>query len=126
MPDPTTLDCGHPPTPQPPGTGGTGTAHFPDGRTACYACSDDHERVRLATAVKVYGYLSGDGRAIMTWPGGNLASVTTSTTRRVGFRAGNGKRPERVYFTAVDASGTAWHGQSAGPNMCATMRRGAK
>lgn len=44
-----TLDCGHEPTPQPPGSGGTGSATF-DGTTVCDACATLLTRLALKRA----------------------------------------------------------------------------
>lgn len=111
-----TLSCGHAPTePRPAHT--TGYAVASDGRKMCFACADDAERAALRRATRFTAYLSGDLARVTTWPGGELATVTSHVVRRVGFGGAT-----RVYFRAVDGGGSVWHGQSAGPGMVATMR----
>ncbi|EWM19654.1 hypothetical protein KUTG_09958 [Kutzneria sp. 744] len=48
-----------------------------------YPCSDEREREAMTRAPTFVGYLSADGTALTTWPGGHLATIhpvgTTST-----------------------------------------------
>jgi hypothetical protein len=90
----------------------------------CGACAHAASLEQMAREDRWGGYLSMDGKAITTWDGRPLGTVTRSVVRRVGFRGYASRRPERVYFTIRDAHGAMWHGQSQGNGMVASLRRG--
>ena len=71
----------------------------------------------MLAETRYFGYLDGDGRAIVTWPGGLLARVTSSRVSRHGFCG------ELVHFRAVAIDGARWYGTSPGPGMYARLRR---
>ncbi len=110
------LSCGHEPSPH--DTHTTGTAFTPKGREICWACADDAARDHMRRGRDTVGYMSQDGKAINTWSGGVLATVTSRNVRRVGFHS-----TERTYWKATDATGKHWYGSSAGFGMFTTMRR---
>ena len=111
------LSCGHPPTPQEPGSCGTGYACTCDDLRICYTCADEAERERTRHTNIMLGYLSSDCPQITTWSGGVLATVTSKRTARVGFG-----RTLRTYWTARDLDGRYWYGANQGGGMCTTMR----
>lgn len=113
------LDCGHQPSPHGPHT--TGTAHTQDGREVCWSCSDDMERTELKTTNRTIGYLDRDQRTVTTWPGGHLMNVTHTTQHRGCTPTGG--YYSTVHLRAIDVHGQHWHGTSAGPSMCAHLRK---
>jgi hypothetical protein len=99
---------------------GTGYATTRDGRVVCYPCADTRERKALTDLEpgQPFGaYLSGDGRAVTTWTGGLLATVTRLAGHRTGFH-----RSEIVYVRAVTLDGKRLHGRGAGRGMLLTIR----
>ncbi len=108
---PTVCDCGHEPTPDGLGSGYARTA---DGRTMCYLCADELQRLEMATVDRFTAYVSSDGRTLTTWSGGVLGRCTLA-----------GRHPwssERQYLRATDVHGNRWHGTGA-PGMYACLRR---
>jgi len=114
---PAALDCGHAPSPH--GAFTNGTAHTHDGRKICCNCADAEERDQLKTATRFCAYVSGDGRRLQTWTGGDLGQVALGNPhpKSTGPRA-----DRRRYLSAIDCHGTRWHGTGA-PGMYATLRR---
>jgi hypothetical protein len=95
----------------------TGYGETRDGRRLCFDCCNAGERAEFAAAETYCAYMSSDGRAITTWPGGELATVTYSARHRGGFGG--------EYFT-VDATapdGARWYGRGGGPGMFVRLRR---
>lgn len=117
------LDCGHFPQPKRWGTG-TDLSGIPgyaltlDGYSLCYSCADDDERAVMSWADQLLAYVSGDGRQLQTWTGGELARVITHSS----FRGGWHRSEIHAYrFRAPD--GSEWHGRNAGPGMAILVRR---
>lgn len=111
------LDCGHGPTPG--AKPGTGYAYTSEGRTLCYACSDEHERQAMSDATgRFLAYVSSDGKSLTTWPGGILARVTGHSVSRTGW---HGSKVHRWW--AVSPDGAQWYGSNAGEGMCIGVRR---
>jgi hypothetical protein len=110
-----TLDCGHKPSPHSEHT--TGTARF-GGKEICWECANKMELDTFLTAKKYFCYLSGDGRKLATWPGGELAKVTGETKSRSGFF-----RSSITRVWATDKNGQHWYGQGPGRGMCVKVRR---
>lgn len=95
----------------------------------CYPCTDRRQRADFAKADSFSCYLTktADGRKILsTWTGGELAHVTCSWERSVGF--GRWRGNTRTYFNATAPDGAKWFGTSPGFGMYARARRskGAK
>lgn len=114
-------DCGH--TYQSPdgGFGAAGYATRPDGKTCCYLCADDEQRALLLTDKRVFAYLSADGKTVITWTGGKLATVTRLKSATL---SGFGSTYRRYYIRAVDVHGAhQWTGTSPGPGMYCRLRR---
>ena len=116
---PTVCDCGHPPTPQPAGSGCTGYAmHSGTGRTSCYPCADAWEREQFRaceTGALWFGYVSSDGRTVTTWTGATLARIVRTWETREGF----GGKTLRIW--ARDEWGRWWGGR--GPTDSGTYVR---
>jgi hypothetical protein len=100
------------------GSGAAGYALTPDGRTICYPCADAMQRGELVTAIRFFGYL--DGRAIQTWTGGHLMTVTERWSHK---RPRSWLSSEVVYVRAVDVHGNRWHGSGPGDGMYVRLRR---
>jgi hypothetical protein len=111
------LDCGHPIGEHSYFT--SGYAVTPDKRRICYTCADNSEREALRdTSKPCFAYLSGDGRKITTWTGGELMRVERETDWQIfGSRRNRGS-----CVTARDCHGKRWHGRGAGRSMCIKMR----
>lgn len=117
------LDCGHPPTPD---TCGTGHAiDLTTGATRCYPCSDDHERDAMTRAATFVAYVSTDGRALTTWPGGHLATIDPADAHQRGQRTHTptGGTWTRHVWHATDAEGRRWFGVNDGPGLVIRVRR---
>ena len=97
--------------------GPVGYGRAPDGRKLCYPCCDARERETFAAADTFGAYLSGDGRKVTTWPGGELATVTYRRRHRGGF----GGEWWTVDATAPD--GARWYGRGGGPGMFVRLKR---
>jgi hypothetical protein len=113
------LSCGHGPTPQPPGSLGTGYAITAEGAYICYSCADERTLADIAAAspgdrVPAALYLASDGRTITTWSGGKVMTLASKGNRHNFSR-------ERFYLTARDAQGRTWHGTGAEGMYC-TLR----
>lgn len=100
-----------------PTTGGSGYGETADGRRLCYDCCNAAERAAFETADTFCAYLSGDGAAVTTWPGGRLATVTYKRRHSGGF----GGEWWAVDATAPD--GSKWHGRGGGPGMFLRLKR---
>lgn len=111
------LDCGHTPT-EPHSSITNGIAYAQDGRSMCYACADREQRERVTTDDKIFGYVSGDERAITTWTGGELMKVTEMGKSRSGWYSS-----EIFYIRATAPDGSHWYGKNGGSGMCITMKR---
>lgn len=111
------LDCGHPIGEHSHIT--TGYATKADGKRICYACADAEQREELRdTSKPCFAYLSGTGRAVTTWTGGELMRVERETDWRIfGSRHNRGS-----CVTARDCHGKRWHGRGAGRGMCIKLR----
>lgn len=125
-----TLDCGHAPQPThyAPGTVVTvgservdvsgrvmfpGYAVTPDGRKVCPDCADDMQRDDMRTARRFVAYLSPDGRAVTSWTGGKLGTVTRCT--------GNTRQ---TFVRVTDVHGARWAGIGpAESGTCVSLRR---
>lgn len=113
-------DCGH--AKDEPG------AHTPDGRHICRACAEREEYAAfMADTYEVqrdkgafFAYISTDGRELTTWTGYKLARVTALWQTNAGFHGYH--EGGRWYFTAKDANGRLWHGNSPGKGMYARAR----
>jgi len=130
-------DCGHEYTGPALGeSGGSGYARLRDAQyvptigdtlpadsTICYSCADACQiRELIDGRENVYAYVSGDGRHITTWTGGELMRVRwmSGPDRRV---TPTGGRYERWYVDAVDVWGQEWRGVGSGRCMSIRMRR---
>ena len=71
----TILDCGHAPTPQKPGSCGTGYGTDSAGKTACYECCAEQDRKQMREDGRITLYLSPDleinpqAWKVTNWPG---------------------------------------------------------
>lgn len=119
------LDCGHPSTSDPAGIG-TGRAIDPDtGTTICYPCSDELERAAMTRASTFVAYVSADGSALTTWPGGHLATIDRADTGqpgRLSYTPSGGTWTPYVWH-ATDADGVRWVGVNGGLGLVIHMRR---
>ncbi len=109
------LSCGHNPSPHDEYT--TGTAHTRDGREICCTCADSEQREDLKAEKHYDAYLSGDGKRLTTWTGGNLAKITDL------WEVGNNMAGTLLRFRAVDTHGNRWYGTSPGRGMYARMHK---
>lgn len=117
----TVLDCGHGPTPDAsPGTGVCVDGE--SGRELCYACGDAEERERIKTADAFVGYVNESKRMITTWPGGELAKITSLSTGRTRYTPSDGRYRMRS-VEAVTPDGARWKGQGSDGVDAITMRR---
>lgn len=98
--------------------GGTGYAILPNGAHVCYSCADARQREDLKTADKFGAYLSGDGKRITTWTGGELARVVGEGQSQTGWHGSN-----ITYVNAVAPDGSLWYGKGGGRGMCIVIRR---
>lgn len=115
------LNCGHEPTQ----TDGVGTGIAQDsetGREMCYPCADTDQREKLKTADAFTGYVSEAKRVITTWPGGELAKVTSLATGRVQYTPSGGRYRMRT-VEAVTPDGVRWKGRGSDGMDAITMRR---
>lgn len=96
-------------------SGGTGYACCDDNRhLVCYACADERQRADLAKVDRFTGYVSGDGRRLTTWSGGDLGSVSMGELHPWSR--------ERRYLRAYDCHGQVWSGTGA-PGMWCNLRK---
>ena len=106
---PSVCDCGHPPTPQRAGAGGTGYAtHSETGKTSCYSCAEASERADFRaceTGDRWFAYLKSDRRTVTTWTCATLARVVRTWETREGF----GGKTLRLW--ARDEWGRWWGGR---------------
>lgn len=113
------LSCGHHPSPHECFT--AGTAHLPDGREVCYDCADALQREELKDRSRPFtGYLSTDGRAVTSWSGGELMTVTgwePCKLTRLSYAHGKSYRSIR----ARDCHGAMWYGRGS-PGIAITLR----
>lgn len=93
-----------------------------NGDKLCVPCADECERERIAdvTVRRCSGYLSDDGRRVVTWTGGKLGTVTHTgkevpRTRRSADGA-------RHYIRVRDCHGGLWYGTGA-RGMWTNLRR---
>jgi hypothetical protein len=95
----------------------TGYGETPDGKKLCYSCCNTQEAAEFSAADTFCCYLSGDGSAATTWPGGKLATVTYKKRQRGGFGG--------EYWTvdAIAPDGSKWYGRGGGPGMYLRLRR---
>jgi len=117
------LDCGHTATPD---TVGTGSAIDPrTGATSCYPCSDQREREAITRATTFVAYVSTDGDALTTWPGGHLATIDPADTRQTGRRTytPSGGMWTRHVWHATDVDGGRWIGVNGGPGLVIGVHR---
>ncbi|MCK2240062.1 MULTISPECIES: hypothetical protein [unclassified Crossiella] len=119
------LGCGHNATPATPGTG-TGIAiDTHTGATSCYPCSNEQEREAMTRANIFLAYVSTDGDALTTWPGGHLATIDLADTRQPGRRTytPSGGMWTRYLWHATDTYGGRWAGVNGGPGLLIRLRR---
>ena len=120
------LDCGHAATPDTSGTGATGRAiDRSTGATMCYPCSDEREREAMTRATSFVAYVSTDGDALTTWPGGHLATIDPADRRQRGQRTytPSGGIWTRYVWHATDVDGGRWAGVNGGPGLVIRVRR---
>lgn len=101
--------------------GGTGYAILrpaEDG-LVCYPCATRRELADLRRADTVTAYVSGDGKSITNWPGGQLMRIDSMTPRRRPF----GRRGRYFTVRATDQDGAKWIGAGEGPGVYINMRR---
>lgn len=111
-----TLDCGHAATPTD-FTPGYATVAKTGGKI-CHSCADAMQRNELNAVDKTVAYVSGDGKAVTTWTGGRLMTITQHGS------APNGWHGSQIhYWRAVDDNNRGWYGRNAGNGMCITMRK---
>lgn len=102
--------------------GGSGYAITASGEKICYSCADKAQREELKDRSKPFcAYVSGDGKLITSWTGGELMKVTQSwpcqLTRSSNWHDSKSYRSIR----ATDCHGRKWYGRgSAG--VCITLR----
>lgn len=112
--DVTCAECGATCIPHRSGCG-TGYAMRPDGARICYTCSDALELKAMREGDRYFAYMSMNGAAITTWPGGVLGRVVSRGARHPWSR-------ERRYLRIVDVYGASWTGTGA-PGEYVRMRR---
>jgi hypothetical protein len=105
------LSCGHHPSPHECFT--TGTAKLPDGREICYDCADAAQRESLKDRIRPFtAYLSGDGRRVTSWSGGELMRVTQSTRCKLA-RWSWVHGADYSSIRARDCHGGQWYGRGS-------------
>jgi hypothetical protein len=110
-------DCGKAFPDHPRGfVGAAGYAATRDGKYICYDCANKRDRAQMAEASSYVAYLSGDGKKLTTWPGGELARVTSERVAPGGFS-------KLTYVRAVALDGTEWYGKGAGRGMVLRIHR---
>lgn len=110
------LECGHEPSPHGEHTTGYGTDDA--GKRRCYDCctAQDVERLKqCGPGDRFTGYISGDFRNWINWPGGKLGRVIYTGKLHPWSR-------ERRYLSVIDVHGNLWHGTGA-EDMWSTLRR---
>ncbi len=115
-PDHGICDCGHWPAPIPADGGASGYATF-NGRDVCYTCAYQLETFYMGQNETYFAYVDGDGKNIMTWSGGRLATITSARPIRHNWSR------EMQTVRAVDPQGVEWYGRNAGRGMCIRLRR---
>lgn len=99
--------------------GGTGYARVDGNQLCCYECADARQREDLRDQSKpFYAYVSGDGRKVITWNGGELGTVYNYAESSSGWRGSTIAR-----FRVRDVHGNYWQGRGGGRGMCCTLRK---
>lgn len=110
------LDCGHPPSEHSSFTTGYGTDRA-TGKTLCYECCHLGDLATIHASKpgdRFTGYISGDGKTWINWPGSQLGHVIS----RGEPHPWSG---ERYYYRVRDQHRRVWSGTGA-PGMWATLR----
>jgi len=112
------LDCGHVDD-----WGGTASCRDRHGGSLCRACAHASDLATfLASEDRAFGYVSGDGKHVTSWGGGNLAIITPCSKVRRRYTPSGGMYEQQT-FRARDATGRMWAGVGPGPNMYAKLKR---
>lgn len=122
MYNPTLLECGHAPTPRPPGSISTGYGIAPDGARHCFACCADRDRADMIETGRAVLYLVSkhdEPLEVTNWPGSLRFPVMGSNTSKHG--GGFGSQRTDAWFTGPD--GKLWHAVNRGDNQLARCRR---
>lgn len=113
------LSCGH--TPSPHNIYTTGTAWTMDGREICWVCADAEQVADLLKREPVVGYLSADGKAVTTWTGGKLGSVTWSRATKLTRQSYTHNRNSYRTVNMRDVHGNYWTGRGS-PGIAIRLR----
>lgn len=124
-PAPVLLTCGHPATPQEPGSISTGYGTKSNGDKVCLSCAFKFEQSAFWRATRYTGYVSSDGTTFTTWTGGVLAIMDWGWSTQDGQvrHTPTGGEYKRYHWTAHDNDGGQWYGDNGGPGMVVTMRK---
>ncbi len=134
----TICDCGHPPTPQKPGSCGTGYGRDSAGKTACYACCAAKDRADMIETGRATLYLVSrpnpspatvgsdmNARAerhwfVVNWPG---SLEFKCFPRIVHSPNGGGFGAQRTDAWFPGPDGFVWHAINRGDNDIARCKR---
>lgn len=135
MSSPELLDCGHAPTPQAPGSCGTGYGTDSAGKTSCYACCAVSDRAAMVETGRATLYLvsrpnpspqtvgntNRDARHwfVTNWPGSLEFKCFGADIKPRG--GGFGAQRTDAYFPGPD--GYVWHAVNRGDSQIARCRR---
>lgn len=114
MPD--TLDCGHEPTPQKPGSCTNGIARGPNGETMCFHCAATAIRREMRETGKATLYLDKTERYVTTWDGQVIRKI-------VPFNVSRGNFGDRRLYFRFRYLGEVWTGMGQGAGMYCHVRR---
>jgi hypothetical protein len=116
------LECGHPATPQAPGSITTGYGTDANGARHCFACCAENDRREMVETGRAVLYLTGNpekGWTVTNWPGTLRFPVHHTRTSRCG--GGFGAQRTDAWFTGPD--GKCWHAINRGDMDLARCRR---
>lgn len=115
--------CGHPPTPQAPGSCQTGYGTDAEGKTYCLDCCAEQDREALRTSDRWQGYLTEtEGKLeVGNWPGSFKHPVAFSRKSKI-------RRPNLwPDSTRTDVwfqfEGSWWWGRNQGDNMIVRCKK---
>lgn len=107
-------DCGHIESEHSDFTRGYSTDE--EGKTHCYECSLKLDIEHLKVNKKLIGYISCDGKEVVTWPGLKIAKITASHVVNFGYCR------NQISFDAMTDDGLKLYGRGPGNGMYCSIR----